>query len=118
MAAPAGAAGVSGEPGVAVVTELARRFAAGDGAGAAALFHPEIRIQQPETMPHGGWHRGPQGMAAMGAEFGRHWTRRIGEPRILGCGAAVVHLLGRNRAERSSYARPGKRRWEHTCSHG
>lgn len=37
MAAPAGAADVSGEPGVAVVTELARRFAAGDGASGAAV---------------------------------------------------------------------------------
>jgi len=29
---------------VGVVTELARRFQAGDGAGALRLFHPDIRI--------------------------------------------------------------------------
>jgi ketosteroid isomerase-like protein len=66
------------------VTELARRFAAGDGAGAAALFHPEIRLQQPESLPHGGWHAGTAGMAEMGAEFGKHWTRTITDPRISG----------------------------------
>ena len=38
--------------GLAIVTELARRFAAGDGTGAAALLHPQIRIQQPASLPH------------------------------------------------------------------
>jgi ketosteroid isomerase-like protein len=70
--------------GLAVVTELARRFAAGDGAGAAALFHPEIRIEQPESLPHGGWHQGMTGMAQMGAAFAEHWTRTISAPRIYG----------------------------------
>jgi uncharacterized protein len=73
-----------------IVTELARRFAAGDGAGAAALFHPEIRIEQPGSLPHGGWHRGLDGMASMGAAFGQHWTRAIADPRIFGCGSDVV----------------------------
>ncbi len=74
------------------VTELARRFAAGDGPGAAALFHPEIRIEQPLSLPHGGWHSGLDGMAAMGAAFGQHWTRTISEPEILGCGDTVVQV--------------------------
>jgi ketosteroid isomerase-like protein len=78
--------------GLEVVTELARRFAAGDGAGAAALFHPRIRIQQPESLPHGGWHAGTDGMAEMGAQFGRHWTRTISDPRICGCGDTVVQV--------------------------
>jgi ketosteroid isomerase-like protein len=67
-----------------VVTELAARFSAGDAAGAAALFHPGIRVQQPQTLPHGGWHEGMTGMAEMGARFGEHWTRTIGSPRIFG----------------------------------
>jgi ketosteroid isomerase-like protein len=70
--------------GLAVVTELARRFGAGDGTGTAALFHPEIAIQQPESLPHGGWHQGTAGMAEMGATFARHWTRTISAPRIYG----------------------------------
>jgi uncharacterized protein len=78
--------------GLAIVTELARRFAAGDGAGAMALFHPEIRIQQPPTLPHGGWHERQAGVAEMGAQFSRHWTRTISEPRILGCGDTVVQV--------------------------
>jgi uncharacterized protein len=78
--------------GVEIVTELARRFAAGDGAGAAALFHPEIRIEQPGSLPHGGWHAGLDGMAQMGAIFGRYWTRTISDPRILGCGETVVQV--------------------------
>jgi uncharacterized protein len=78
--------------GLAIVTELARRFAAGDGAGAMALFHPEIRIQQPGTLPHGGWHEGQAGVADMGARFGGHWTRTISEPVIMGCGEVVVQL--------------------------
>jgi uncharacterized protein len=74
--------------GAEIVTELARRFAAGDGAGAAAMFHPEVRIEQPGSLPHGGWHTGLDAMAAMGAVFGRHWTRSIApDPRIFGCGA-------------------------------
>jgi ketosteroid isomerase-like protein len=83
-------ADLSGASGVQIVTELGRRFAAGDGAGAAALFHPEIRIEQPASLPHGGWHEGHDGMAAMGAAFARHWTRTISSPRVLGCGDGSV----------------------------
>ena len=46
--------GIGGGPGAYVVAELARRFQAGDGAGAFGLFHPEIRIEQPASLPHGG----------------------------------------------------------------
>jgi ketosteroid isomerase-like protein len=78
--------------GLAIVSELARRFAAGDGAGAAALFHPEIRIEQPASLPHGGWHEGMAGMAEMGATFGQYWTRTITDPRICGDGETVVQV--------------------------
>jgi len=74
------------------VTELARRFAAGDGAGAAALFHPQIRIEQPGSLPHGGWHEGMAGMARMGATFGQHWTRTITDPRIFGDDDTVTQV--------------------------
>lgn len=77
---------------VALVEELARRFTAGDRDGAVALLHPGFRIQQPASLPHGGWHEGPGGMAAMAAEFGRHWTRTIEGPRIMGCGDGVVQV--------------------------
>jgi ketosteroid isomerase-like protein len=66
-----------------MMAELARRFAAGDREGAAAIFHPQIRIQQPESLPHGGWHQGKAGLAEMGAAFGEHWTRVISDPRII-----------------------------------
>jgi ketosteroid isomerase-like protein len=78
--------------GLAIVTELARRFAAGDGAGAAALFHPRIRIEQPASLPHGGWYEGLDGMAEMGATFGRYWTRAICDPRFIGDGDCVAAL--------------------------
>ena len=77
---------------VALVEELARRFRAGDRDGAFALLHPRFRIQQPASLPHGGWHHGPEGMAAMGQEFTRHWDRTIGEPRISGTGELVVQV--------------------------
>ncbi len=84
--------GGAGAPSTALVTELNRRFLAGDGAGAAQLFHPDIRIEQPASLPHGGWHQGSAGMAAMGQEFGRHWDRTIDNPRIFGDGERVVQL--------------------------
>jgi ketosteroid isomerase-like protein len=77
---------------VAMMTELARRFAAGDSAGAAVIFHPRIRIQQPESLPHGGWHEGQAGLAEMGAAFGKHWTRAISDPRIIDGGDTVVQV--------------------------
>lgn len=77
---------------VEVVEELARRFLAGDREGAAQLFSPELRIEQPSSLPHGGWHRGLRGMAAMGEAFGRYWERTIGPPRIMGCGDLVLQL--------------------------
>ncbi len=76
----------------AVIAELARRFQAGDAAGAAGLSHPAIRIQQPASLPHGGWHHGHHGIAAMSATFARLWDRAIEHPRILGCGQTVVQV--------------------------
>jgi ketosteroid isomerase-like protein len=76
----------------AVVEELARRFGTGDLDGARALFHPDLRIEQPASLPHGGSHHGLDGMAAMGAAFAQHWERTITDPRILGCGPTVVQV--------------------------
>jgi ketosteroid isomerase-like protein len=84
--------GSCASPGADIVAELARRFQAGDSAGAFGLFHPGIRIEQPASLPHGGWHRGHEGVAAMGAAFGRVWSRSIDSPRILGCGESVVQV--------------------------
>lgn len=84
--------GDSPHGGLSVVTELARRFAAGDGAGALALFHPEIRIEQPRSLPHGGEYHGHAGVAAMGESFGKYWERRIDNPRIFGSDEAVVQV--------------------------
>lgn len=77
---------------VGVVTELARRFAAGDGAGAAALLADDIRIEQPASLPHGGWWSGRSGMADMGAAFAKHWTRTIADPRISGDDGTVTQV--------------------------
>lgn len=81
---------MTGGPGL--VEELGRRFRAGDGAGARALLHPDLRIHQPASLPHGGWHHGHAGMAAMGAAVAERWNRTIGEATVLGCGAAVVQV--------------------------
>jgi ketosteroid isomerase-like protein len=75
-----------------VVEELARRFSLGDRDAAMQLFHPDIRIQQPASLPHGGWHRGHRGVEEMGVAFGRHWERSIENPRILACGPTVVQI--------------------------
>jgi hypothetical protein len=80
------------DEGATVVLALARRFAAGDGAGALRLFHPGIRIQQPDSLPHGGWWRGHDGVAAMGAAFARHWDRSITAPRVFGRGDQAVQV--------------------------
>lgn len=74
----------AGAAGRQLVEELARRFADGDRQGAAALFHPDIRVEQPPSLPHGGWHHGAEGMGRMGTEFARHWDRTITKPRIAG----------------------------------
>ena len=78
--------------GVALVKELARRFQAGDGQGAAQLFHPDVRIEQPASLPHGGWHHGLDGMQQMGATFNRFWDRTIASPRIFGSDEGVAQL--------------------------
>ena len=75
-----------------LVRELAERFGAGDREGALRLFHPDLRIQQPASLPHGGWHVGRSGMDEMGATFTRYWSRTIAQPRILGCQDTVVQV--------------------------
>jgi uncharacterized protein len=76
--------------GVGLVTELSRRFGAGDRDGAMALLHPDLEIEQPASLPHGGVHRGHAGMADMGRTFSRSWTRTIESPRIIGCDDGTV----------------------------
>jgi hypothetical protein len=75
-----------------VVEELVGRFRAGDWDGALDLLHPEFRIEQPASLPHGGWHRGRDGMATMAGIFARYWDRTIGPPRIVGCEELVVQV--------------------------
>jgi uncharacterized protein len=77
---------------VALVEELSRRFTAGDREGAMALFHPDFRIQQPSSLPHGGWHDGTAGMAEMGATFAGYWDRSISDVRILGGDPVVAQV--------------------------
>jgi ketosteroid isomerase-like protein len=88
--------------GAEIVAELARRFQAGDAEGALRLFHPDIRIEQPASLPHGGWHNGHEGMATMGAVFARFWARTIANPRILGCGESVVQVTTQTWTARAS----------------
>ena len=72
------------------VDELARRFRARDFAGALELFAPNVRIQQPASLPHGGWHDGREAVDAMGATFRTYWDRTIDAPRVLCCDDALV----------------------------
>lgn len=75
-----------------LVAELNRRFSAGDGDGARALLHPDLRIEQPASLPHGGTHHGHAGMASMGAAFAQHWERQIADPRVLDAGDTAVQV--------------------------
>jgi ketosteroid isomerase-like protein len=75
-----------------LVLELGRRFRAGDRDGARELLHPELRIEQPASLPHGGWHHGPDGMDAMGAAFAEHWDRTIGDADVRACGDTAVQI--------------------------
>ena len=75
-----------------LVVELNRRFTTGDAAGARALLHPELRIEQPASLPHGGSHHGHAGMASMGAVFAQHWDREIRDPRVLDAGDSAVQV--------------------------
>ncbi len=90
------------QQGVEIVAELARRFQAGDAEGAFGLFRPEIRIEQPASLPHGGWHGGHEGVAAMGAIFASLWERSISNPRILGCGESVPQVMTQTWTARGS----------------
>ena len=78
--------------GAEVVRELARRFQSGDRDGARALMHPDIVVTQPATLPHGGVHRGHDGLDRMGAAFAEHWDRSIADARILDAGPVVVQV--------------------------
>ena len=75
-----------------LVNEMARRFQAGDRDGAFELLHPEFRLQQPASLPHGGWHHGRDGMVEMGTTFAQYWDRTITDSRVLGCGDSVVQI--------------------------
>lgn len=88
--------------GVALVHEMAHRFQAGDRDGAFELLHPRFRIQQPASLPHGGWHHGRDGMVEMGTTFARYWERTIADPRVLGCGESVVQLTAQTWTARAT----------------
>lgn len=70
-------AGTSGVEAAEVVRALNRRFQSGDQDGAAALLAPDVVIEQPTSLPHGGRHHGAEGMGHMAATFAQHWARAI-----------------------------------------
>lgn len=76
----------------ALVDELGRRFRSGDRDGARELLHPDLRIDQPASLPHGGSHHGPAGMDAMGAAFAEHWERTISDADLRSCGDTAVQV--------------------------
>ena len=82
------------QPGAAVetVTELTRRFGGGSGAPATELLHPDVTVEQPGSLPHGGVYRGVAGLGDMAAAFGKNWERVIENPRIFGSGGSAVML--------------------------
>ena len=60
---------------------------------ARTCFHPSFRIQQPASLPHGGWHEGFEAFGRMAATFGEHWTRTFDpEFRISGDDQLVVQV--------------------------
>jgi ketosteroid isomerase-like protein len=73
-----------------LVRELSRRFRSGDVEGARAIYADGIRLQQPASLPHGGWHEGLAGLDAMAATFASHWDRSIADARILDVDAATA----------------------------
>ncbi|HEY6531614.1 MAG TPA: nuclear transport factor 2 family protein [Acidimicrobiales bacterium] len=81
---------------------MARRFQAGDVDRARALFHPEVRIEQPTSLPHGGSWVGPAGMADMGARFAEHWDRTIGPPTIGGDTQLAVQVTSQTWTARAT----------------
>ena len=78
--------------GIDVVRELVRRFTAGDHDGALELYHPELRVELPYSLPHGGTYRGREGVGPMAAAFAERWERTIEDPRLMGCDDVVVQL--------------------------
>jgi uncharacterized protein len=85
-----------------VVRELARRFQAGDRDGARALMHPDIRVEQPVSLPHGGVHRGHDGLDRMGAAFAEHWDRSIADPRVHDAYPLAVQVTSQTWTARST----------------
>jgi len=49
-----------------------------------------VRIQQPASLPHGGWHDGRAAVDAMGATFRNYWDRTIDAPRVFCCDDSLV----------------------------
>ncbi|HEY7106156.1 MAG TPA: nuclear transport factor 2 family protein [Acidimicrobiia bacterium] len=72
------------------VEELARRLRASEYAAVLEMFHPDVRVQQPSSLPHGGWHEGRTAVDAMGATFGTYWERTITDPRVVTTGDGLV----------------------------
>jgi uncharacterized protein len=77
---------------VELVQEMGSRFLRGDRDGAFGLLSPDFRIEQPGSLPHGGWHHGREGMEGMAATFAQYWDRTISQPRLLGCGHSAVQI--------------------------
>ena len=86
-----------------VVEELARRFQAGEIESAFELYHPNVHIEQPASLPHGGIHVGRDGIRAMGATFAQFWSRTISDPRRLRCeGGGVVQFTSQTWTAKST----------------
>jgi uncharacterized protein len=87
---------------LALVDELAARFGRGDLDQAFELLHPELVIEQPGSLPHGGRYHGRDGMIAMGAAFAKHWDRTISDPRRHGCSELGVQITSQTWTARAT----------------
>jgi uncharacterized protein len=75
-----------------LVQEMGRLFQSGDQDAAFALVHPQVRLYQPLSLPHGGWHEGRAGMTAAATEFAKHWDRTVSDMRVYGSGEQATQV--------------------------
>jgi ketosteroid isomerase-like protein len=75
---------------VEILRSMLAKYQAGDYAAGEQYLHPELVIEEPESITHGGIFRGPDASTRVKQIIRATWDQQMGELELYDCGKLVI----------------------------
>jgi len=73
-----------------ILKNMLAKFQAGDYVGGEAFLHPELMVDEPESIPHGGIFKGRDASRRVKEIIRATWDQQMGELELWDCGDTVI----------------------------